>query len=76
MEMLEMDEIEGIVVCTPTAVHAPPTIAALKAGKHVLCEKPMEASLDAASRMVRAAHETGKIRDGSLRRDMDGIFVS
>ena len=55
-EMLQMDELDGVIVCTPTAVHAPPTIAALKAGKHVLCEKPMEATLDAATEMVRTAH--------------------
>jgi len=60
-EMLKMDEIDGVLVCTPTAVHAPPTVASLKAGKHVLCEKPMEATLSAATEMVRAAHETGKI---------------
>ena len=60
-KMLKMDELDGVVVCTPTAVHAPPTIAALKAGKHVLCEKPMEASLAAATEMVGTAHETGKI---------------
>ena len=60
-EMLKMDELDGVVVCTPTAVHAPPTIAALKAGKHVLCEKPMEASLEAATEMVATAHKTGKI---------------
>ena len=60
-EMLKMDELDGVLVCTPTAVHAPPTVAALKAGKHVLCEKPMEASLKSATEMVRTAHETGKI---------------
>lgn len=60
-EMLKMDELDGVVVCTPTAVHAPPTVAALKAGKHVLCEKPMEASLAAATEMVSTAHKTGKI---------------
>jgi len=60
-EMLKMDEIEGVAVCTPTAVHAAPTIAALKAGKHVICEKPMEASLSAATEMVRTSHEMGKI---------------
>jgi predicted dehydrogenase len=59
--MLQMDELDGVIVATPTAVHAAPTIAALKAGKHVLCEKPMEATLDAATAMVRTAHETGKI---------------
>ena len=60
-ELLEMDAIDAVLVCTPTAVHAVPTVAALKAGKHVLCEKPMEATLDAAAEMARAAHETGKI---------------
>jgi predicted dehydrogenase len=60
-EMLKMDEIEGVIVCTPTAVHSAPTVAALKAGKHVLCEKPMEATLKAATAMVGAAHESGKI---------------
>ncbi|HIE27964.1 TPA: Gfo/Idh/MocA family oxidoreductase [Candidatus Poribacteria bacterium] len=59
--MLKMAELDGVLVCTPTAVHGPPTVAALKAGKHVLCEKPMEATLKAATEMVRAAHETGKI---------------
>ncbi|MGB9595921.1 MAG: Gfo/Idh/MocA family protein [Candidatus Poribacteria bacterium] len=60
-KMLKMDEIEGVIVCTPTAVHSAPSVAALKAGKHVLCEKPMEATLSAATKMVRAAHESGKI---------------
>ena len=60
-EMLKMDELDAVLVCTPTAVHAPPTVAALKAGKHVLCEKPMEATLKSATEMVRTAHETGKI---------------
>ena len=60
-KMLKMDELDGVIVCTPTAVHGEPTVAALKAGKHVLCEKPMEASLDAATEMVRASHENDKI---------------
>ena len=60
-EMLEMDELEAVLVCTPTGVHGAPTVAALKAGKHVLCEKPMEAKLGSATEMVRAAHENGKI---------------
>ena len=60
-EMLEMDELEAVLVCTPTGIHGAPTVAALKAGKHVLCEKPMEAKLGPATEMVRAAHENGKI---------------
>jgi len=60
-EMLKMDEIDAVLVCTPTAIHSPPTVASLNAGKHVLCEKPMEATLDAATAMVRAAHENDRI---------------
>ena len=60
-EMLEIDELEAVLVCTPTGVHGTPTVAALQAGKHVLCEKPMEAKLGPATEMVRAAHENGKI---------------
>ena len=60
-EMLKIDEIEAVYVCTPTGVHAAPTVAALNAGKHVFCEKPMEATLDAAASMWRAAKENDKI---------------
>ena len=44
-EMLKMDEIEAVYVCTPTGVHAAPTVASLNAGKHVFCEKPMEGDI-------------------------------
>lgn len=40
-EMLKLKEIDAVSVCTWNAEHAPATIASLKAGKHVLCEKPM-----------------------------------
>jgi predicted dehydrogenase len=60
-ELVSRGDIEGVLVCTPTAVHAPPAIAALEAGKHVLVEKPMEATLAAAAEMVRAAHRSGRI---------------
>jgi predicted dehydrogenase len=58
-DLLAMDELDAVLVCTPTAVHGAPTVAALKAGKHVFSEKPMEASLSAATEMVATAHETG-----------------
>ena len=60
-EMLKMDEIEAVYVCTPTGVHAAPTVASLNAGKHVFCEKPMEATLAAAAAMWRASQENDKI---------------
>ena len=60
-EMLRKVDLDGVIVTTPTAVHGAPAIAALRAGKHVLCEKPMEASLEMATGMVRASHEAKKI---------------
>lgn len=46
---------DAVSVCTPTAFHAPHSIAALKAKAHVLCEKPMAASMKEARAMVAAA---------------------
>ncbi|HIE26263.1 TPA: Gfo/Idh/MocA family oxidoreductase [Candidatus Poribacteria bacterium] len=60
-KMLEMDEIDGVSVCTYNQGHRRPTVAALKAGKHVLCEKPMAGTLKDATAMVRAAKESGKV---------------
>lgn len=59
-ELLENEEIDAVSVCTPNSLHAPISIAALKAGKHVLCEKPMATSSEEAEAMIAAAHENGK----------------
>ncbi len=54
-------EIEAVSVCTWNAAHAPCTIAALKAGKHVLCEKPMAMNAKEAQEMADTAKECGKL---------------
>lgn len=59
-DLLKMDDIEVIHVLTPNISHAEISIAALEAGKHVMCEKPMAASYKDAQAMVDAAHRTGK----------------
>ncbi len=55
--MLEEVPMDAVVICCPNALHAPITIDALKAGKHVLCEKPMATSRDDARAMIDAARE-------------------
>jgi predicted dehydrogenase len=60
-KLLEMDEIDAVSVCTYNAAHCQPTVDALKAGKHVLVEKPMAVNAQEAYRMATAAEESGKI---------------
>jgi UDP-N-acetylglucosamine 3-dehydrogenase len=59
-ELLAYEEVEAVSVCTPNYLHAPISVAALKAGKHVLCEKPMATSLQEAEEMIAAAENSGK----------------
>ena len=59
-ELLADPEIEAVSVCAANHAHAEIAIAALKAGKHVLCEKPMAISLEECEAMVAAAKESGK----------------
>lgn len=54
-ETIRSGEINLVDVCTPNNMHAPVAIAALEAGKHVACEKPMAATLDVAREMRDAA---------------------
>src|SRR5580693_8422011 len=53
-------DVHAVYVGTPVFLHAPQTIQSLRAGKHVLCEKPMAMNEAEASRMVRAAEESGR----------------
>ena len=59
-EMLADPEIDAVSVCVANHVHAEITIAALKAGKHVLCEKPMATKLKDCQMMVDTAEQMGK----------------
>ena len=59
-ELIADGEVEAISVCTPNYLHAPISVAALRAGKHVLCEKPMATSSEEAQEMIQAAEESGK----------------
>lgn len=60
-EMLSLPEIDAVSVCTWNSAHAPCAIAALNAGKHVLCEKPMSVSKADALAMKEAAERNSKL---------------
>lgn len=58
-------DIDAIVVCTPNDTHAEISIEALKAGKHVLCEKPIARNVDEATRILEASRKSmAKIKCG------------
>jgi predicted dehydrogenase len=59
-EALTDPEIDAVDLCLPTHLHAPASVAALRAGKHVLVEKPMALTVAEAAAMIEAARESGK----------------
>lgn len=58
-EVCAADDVDLVVVATPTHLHARYTIAAAKSGKHVFCEKPLARTFADAEAMVRACDEAG-----------------
>lgn len=59
-ELLSNEELDIVYVCTPNASHAEISIAAMEAGSHVMCEKPMAKTAEQARRMLEVAESTGK----------------
>jgi 1,5-anhydro-D-fructose reductase (1,5-anhydro-D-mannitol-forming) len=57
-DLLADANVDVVDICLPTPLHAPVALAALRAGKHVLCEKPMSLSPDECAAMERAAAES------------------
>jgi len=60
-DLLKRDDIDLVSVCTPPYHHAEATVASLKAGKHVLCEKVMAGSLEECDAMIEAARMNNRI---------------
>ncbi len=60
-EVLDKHPVDLVCVVTPTVYHAPMTLAALDAGAHVICEKPMAMHEDEARAMLDAAQAKGRV---------------
>ncbi len=59
-ELLARDDIDAVSIALPNFLHAPATLAALEAGKHVLVEKPLATTVEDGEKMVETAHRTGR----------------
>lgn len=60
-DLLKMKEIDAVDICTPNKIHTPAVIGALKAGKHVLCEKPIALNAGEAQALLAARAKSGKL---------------
>ena len=72
-EMVQRDDIHVVVVATPNFLHRDTTIAALEAGKHVHCEKPLACNAHEAREMVQTARRVGKLLHVSLQWRFSGV---
>jgi predicted dehydrogenase len=58
-ELLARPDVDVVILCTPSGFHPEEAVAAARAGKHVITEKPMAITLEGADRMIRACGEAG-----------------
>jgi len=64
-ELLKSDDVDIVTIATPSGAHMEPTIAAAEAGKHVMCEKPLDVTLERIDAMTEA-HEKSGTRLGGI----------
>ena len=61
-------ELDIVTICTPSGAHREPALAALRHGKHVICEKPLEVTTARVDEMIDAASAAGKVLASVLNR--------
>jgi len=61
-------ELDAVTIATPSGAHLEPALAAIRAGKHVICEKPLEVTPERIDTMVAAADEAGVVLAGIFNR--------
>jgi scyllo-inositol 2-dehydrogenase (NAD+) len=73
---LASTDLDAVVITTPTFTHAELAVHAARAGKHVLCEKPMALTLEECDAMMAAAKEAGVVLQLAFMRHFDPPFVA
>lgn len=71
-DLLKDAEVDAVSICLPNHLHAPVTLAAIKAGKHVLCERPPALSAAEAKKMQAAAAKYNRVLLYALQRRFGG----
>ena len=73
-EILSDPEIEAVLICASTDQHSPLSIEALKAGKHVFCEKPIDHDVEKIKEVLAVVKESGKKYQVGFNRRFDHNF--
>ena len=79
LEPFLAEDTELVIICTPNQWHAPYAIAAMRAGKNVLCEKPATMNAAEMEEIIRVSEETGKFFTVHQQRRFDpdsGAYAS
>jgi predicted dehydrogenase len=72
--MLQDPNVDAVIIATADAFHVPHTLAALQAGKHVLCEKPLGVSVEEAESLQTAVQQSGRVLQvGHMKRFDAGL---
>lgn len=74
-DALNDDQIDAVVIVTPTVYHKEIVVAAAKAGKHILCEKPMAMDEFECDAMIKAAKENNVKLQMAFMRRFDSSFI-
>ena len=75
--MLADPALEAVIIATADPFHVPASIRALEAGKHVLCEKPVAASLEDVEELAAIVHKSGRVfQIGHMKRFDEGLMAA
>jgi predicted dehydrogenase len=75
-QMLSNGDVDIVTIATPSGSHAEPAIAAAKAGKHVICEKPLEVTLKRVDAMINAHKKAGTILGGVFQNRFTDALIA
>ena len=74
-QMVDCNDIDIVTVTTPSGLHLEPTVAAANAGKHVICEKPLEVTLQRCDEMIKAHRASGTLLGGIFQSRFNDSIV-
>ncbi|UCC22994.1 MAG: Gfo/Idh/MocA family oxidoreductase [Planctomycetota bacterium] len=74
-QMLDSKEVDIVTIATPSGFHMEPTVAAAESGKHVICEKPLEITLERIDAMIEAHRKSGTVLGGIFQNRFNDCLV-